>query len=78
MTHAERAVRFNEAQVLAEVVLAHMNLGVYETATSFAEQDRQIAENKELLKRLIAKVRALGKDFSGTIQYTTEFASNIR
>lgn len=78
MTHAERAARLNEVEILAEVIVQKMNLYVYETADNEEDEAADLAHNKELVKRLIAKTRTLGKDFSAKVQYTVEFAATIR
>lgn len=68
MTKAERVFRLEEVETLAQIALRRMAIGVEEQGFSDEEESRRIEANKNLVKMLIAKARALGKDFSSVIR----------
>lgn len=68
MTKAEKVFRLEEVETLAQIVLRRMAIGVEEQGFSDEEENRRTEANKNLVKMLIAKARALGKDFSSVIR----------
>ena len=64
ITKAEKSARLNAVQDVAMRVLGIMAIGVEEQGFDDEEETKRLEDNKQLLKRLIAMARELGRDFS--------------
>lgn len=68
MTNAEKRYRLDEVQRIADSVLVRLAIGTEEQGFDDEEEHKQLEENKKLVKHLIAKARALGRDYSSVIR----------